>query len=380
MTMNVLYLTPWFPASSEDPKSGFILDSIQAQEALGVTAKIAHTISWKPKKTQIPHQNDQLKTYYCLSIPRHYGRFISNWLYILRLRRVILKLIKRHNIHLINAHTELPGMLAVRIGKVMKIPVVVTLHGIDTCPRACARMAGKMIDKSLRQADRVIVVGKPLLEYYKPRLSNMNHFKVVNNGFLLAADMHAFNKKAWSNTIKIVSVSNLEEGKGIDITLRALATLKKQHIFDWHYTIVGDGSERKNLENLVKQLQLERYVSFAGLCAHASVYQYLRAADVFCLPSYREAFGIAYLEAMAYGLLAIGVQGEGPEAFIDDEKTGLLVKPRDMQALMELLKSVFERPIEMQKMAEKGRLHVLSELTYDKHAEHLMEIYKELLG
>ena len=176
-----------------------------------------------------------------------------------------------------------------------------------------------------------------------------------------------------------VSPSNLQKGKGVDITLRALAALKKHHVFNWHYTIVGDGPERKNLENLVKQLQLECFVSFVGLCAHGKVYEYLKASDVFCLPSYREAFGIAYLEAMAYGLLAIGVQGEGPEAFINNEKTGLLVKPRDVQALAALLKTIFEQQETMQIIAQQGQLHVLKELTWDKHAEHLLEIYKELV-
>ncbi|MDX2346828.1 MAG: glycosyltransferase [Legionella sp.] len=378
--MKILFLTPWFPTSPKDSRSVFILDSIQAQKALGIAAEIALTIPWKPRKGDTILKNKGIQTYRYLSIPRHYGRFISNWSYILKLRQVISKLIKQHNIQLIHAHTELSGMLAVHVAKKMNIPVVVTLHGIETCPRVWSGFSGKMIDSMLKRADRVIAVGAPLLDYFKPRLLSIDHFRVVSNGFQIASDMQDFYKKPWSKTIKIISVSNLHEGKGIDITLQALANLNLSQLSNWHYTIVGDGLEQKNLEKLVVKLGLGNQVSFVGLCTHDKVYEYLRDADVFCLPSYREAFGIAYLEAMAYGLLAIGVQGEGPEAFIEHKKTGLLVKPRDVQTLTEALKLVFEQEEFMQKIAEQGRLHVLKAFTWDKHAEHLIEVYKELVG
>ncbi len=380
MTINVLYLTPWFPVSTQDPRGGFILDSISAQEEMGVNAHIVRTISWKPSALAPHYERANILTLRYLSIPRHYGRAISNWSYIVRLKRTIMHLVKKHNIHLINAHTELAGMVAVRAGKSLNIPVLVTVHGIDTCPRVWAGSAGRMIDNTLKQADRVIVVGEPLIDFFQQRLDNLEHFRVVHNGVRLYPDMIDFKKQAWSNHINIISVSNLQEGKGVDITIRALAKLKQAGIVNWTYTVVGDGADRRTLEQLVNQLSLTPWIHFAGLCSHDTVCQKLKSADVFCLPSYREAFGIAYLEAMAHGLLAIGVYGEGPQAFIKHQETGLLVKPRDPDELMQIFQQIVLQPERMQNIARCGRKHVLERFTWKKHADTLMKVYQDVLS
>src|SRR3990167_6563663 len=211
MTINVLYLTPWFPTSKHDPRAGFILDSIMAQEALGVNAQIAVTYAWRPRQAiQFLESNtsNTIHAFRYLSIPRYYLRTISNWSYILQFSRIIARLVKQYNIHLINAHTEIAGMVAIRVGNIMNIPTVVTVHGIETCPRMWAGAAGQMIDNTLRKASRVVVVGEPLLDYFQQRLAVLDHFRVVHNGFRLYPDMlNAPEKEAWSNNIKMVSVS-----------------------------------------------------------------------------------------------------------------------------------------------------------------------------
>ena len=383
MTINVLYLTPWFPTSKHDPRAGFILDSIMAQEALGVNAQIAITYAWRPKQAiqfLENKKNHKIHSFRYLSIPRYHFRYVSNWSYILRFSRIIARLVTQHNIHLINAHTEIAGMVAVRVGKRMNIPTVVTVHGIETCPKMWIGAAGQMIDHALEKASRVVVVGEPLLDYFQQRLASLDHFRVVHNGFRLYPDMlNVLEKEVWSNNIKLISVSNLNEGKGVDITIRALAALKSRKIDNWSYTIVGEGAQRQALEKLVNQLNLTQHIVFIGLCSHDKVCQHLKAANVFCLPSYREAFGIAYLEAMAYGLLAIGVEGEGPQAFIKHHETGLLVKPRDVESLVNTLLAIFQQRERMQKIAKQGRAHVLQQFTWRNHAEVLLKVYQEIL-
>src|SRR3990167_9726772 len=173
---NVLYITPWFPTAGIDPRCGFIHDSISAVTELGVNARIMITTSWKPGRILHIQDNTNIDTYRYLSIPRYYLRLVSNWSYILRFSRIITQLIKQHNINLIHAHTEICGLIAVRIGAVLRMPTVVTVHGIETCHRFWAGMAGKMIEHMLRNASQVVVVCEPLLKFFQSLLVNMDHF------------------------------------------------------------------------------------------------------------------------------------------------------------------------------------------------------------
>ena len=111
---------------------------------------------------------------------------------------------------------------------------------------------------------------------------------------------------------RLISVGNLQAGKGIDLVLRALADLNAAGHRDWTYRIIGDGPLRSELESLAASLGLTRQVVFSGSVQHQDVEAALREADIFVLPSWREAFGIAYLEAMACGLLTMESRVRAP--------------------------------------------------------------------
>ena len=143
-------------------------------------------------------------------------------------------------------------------------------------------------------------------------------------------------------------MSNLQEGKGIELTLLALARLQSEGVSDWTYRIIGDGPEKAALLKLTTDLGLVDKVTFVGPVRHAEIFDYLAREEIFVLPSYREAFGIAYLEAMAAGLLTVGVMGQGPSQFIRNGENGVLVPPRDPEALVAALRDILDaRPSAM---------------------------------
>ena len=203
-------------------------------------------------------------------------------------------------------------------------------------------------------------------------------FRIVHNGFRMPSAEACGGRAAWRPPLRFVSVSNLHEGKGIDLNLQALGGLHHKGLRNWAYTIVGDGRERASLELLATALGIAEQVNFVGAVNHDTVYGYLAEADVFVLPSYREAFGVAYLEAMACGLLTVGVRGQGPSAFIRDGETGLLVEPNDVASLAACLQETFENPAHMQGIALKGRDFVHGAFTWRGHAEHLIDILHEI--
>ena len=383
--MKILCLTPWFPNHKEDQTGNFILDSVLALVSEGHEVIVLVTRSWKPgaKKINTNDFSDKLKLYTCryLSIPRSFMARFSYWCYRKRVNLILEKIIKRHHCQIIHAHTEVAGISAVEVGHKLGIPVVMTIHGISTDKKLYKKSNRKLLfEYTLSKANRVILVGKTLEYFLAQFVKNTDHFRIVSNGFRAhERNLFSSEKRSDKNIIHLISVSNLVEGKGIDLNICALSKLKEIGISNWKYTIVGDGDQKKKIESLIVASNLTKKIMLLGACEHHDVYNQLAKADVFILPSYREAFGVAYLEAMSFGLLAVGVKGQGPATFIEHEKTGILIEPNSVDSLFDALKKIFLSYGDNVKISEAGKKHVQKHFTLENHAKILSDVYQELL-
>ena len=106
----------------------------------------------------------------------------------------------------------------------------------------------------------------------------------------------------------IMTIARLEKVKGVDRLIEAITNLQ---FTNFQLLIIGDGSERKNLEGLAEKLNLEDKVKFLGEIPNEKIPEYLAAADCFVLTSRREGFGIVLLEARAANVPVIGVDTGG---------------------------------------------------------------------
>lgn len=104
------------------------------------------------------------------------------------------------------------------------------------------------------------------------------------------------------------------------------------------------------------------------------------ASDIFCLPSWREAFGIMYAEAMSLGKFTIGCDGQGPSDFIRHLETGYLIAPRSIKAVAEALRWAALHTDERSRIAEAGRTFARGHLTWKENASRIVDIYRELLS
>lgn len=156
--------------------------------------------------------------------------------------------------------------------------------------------------------------------------------------------------------LSLVTVCRLVKGKGIDLVLRALKILAARGI-PYRYVIGGDGRERESLEALADELRLRDKVHFKGSVEGQGKWRLLRNADVFVMASrfdptirwpWQESFGIAFVEAAAFGVPAVGSRSGGiPDAVIDGE-TGILVPEESPQDLADALTLIYQKP-EMRK-------------------------------
>lgn len=312
-------------------------------------------------------------------VPRNYFWRTSEYLREFRLRPALMESARSLMADVIYVHGEGLARCAADVARQLGISVVACLHGVPLMPRymSIPGRRNRFAD-ALRRADRLVLVGEPLRAYFGGIVGRVDHMRVVHNGVTPPSTetRSPFSESA----LRFVSVSNLQEGKGIDIALRGLKLAAERGLDDWSYTVVGGGVEQYRLMKLASLLQLRDRVNFLGARPHCEVYGHLEHADVFLLPSYREAFGIAYLEAMAAGLLAVGVKGQGPEAFIENGKTGILVDPQDPRALAESILRVAANRKEMAAIARAGAEVARARFSWESHARALSAVFDEAIG
>jgi len=154
----------------------------------------------------------------------------------------------------------------------------------------------------------------------------------------------------------ILSVSNLVELKGIHDNLVALKILRDDiGIFDWTYRIVGDGPQKRMLQRKAVALGLGGHVRFLGRLDRDSTLQEFDQCDVFSLPSWGDAFGIVYLEAMARGKPTVGCFDAGAAEIIENGHDGFLVPPRAPRELATVLSRMWRDPDHVRAIARRGR-------------------------
>jgi len=171
----------------------------------------------------------------------------------------------------------------------------------------------------------------------------------------------------------VLAVGRLVQAKGFDLLLEAWAQVTPFHP-DWHLVIVGEGEERDSLEARKLALGLDQSVSMPGACSHIAAYY--ENADIFCLSSRYEGFGLVLLEAMAFGLPVVSTDCEtGPKEIIRDGLNGLLVATGNPQALTNALLRLIEDESLSDHLASQGRRDA-----YFHDVGAVRQLWQSLLG
>ena len=149
------------------------------------------------------------------------------------------------------------------------------------------------------------------------------------------------NKIYSSNFPKLITISRLDGRKSHQNILMSIKNLLPKFP-NLKYVSIGDGNERKNLENLRKELNLENNVKFIFKSTEQEKVGLLEQSDIFVMPSviYKksvEGFGIAYIEAASYGKPSIGGIYGGEGDAIKSGRTGYLCNGNDLNAIYENL-------------------------------------------
>ena len=171
------------------------------------------------------------------------------------------------------------------------------------------------------------------------------------------------------NRLLIGSVAQLKAVKRVDVLLHAFARLERPV----ELALVGEGVERRGLEDLARRLGIADRVHFCGEQADPATW--FHAFDVFASASDVEGLPVAILEAMAAGLPVVATRVGGTEEVVEDGVTGLLVQPRDPTALALALDEIFDDPQRAAEMGAGGRERVRSEFEARRMVAEIDELY-----
>ncbi len=388
-------LTPVFPHEASPSEGVFIQHQVNALRLSGIEVQLFVCKPWLPewvaRRMQRYHHLRGLNAKKQDASDVHFIRYIqipkykfARWTIGSCVQAVTRELGRDalKSFDLIHAQSTWPtGLAAAPLAKELGLPFLVTLH-IQDEPALYLGSGRELYDEMLMQASALVAVGSPLARFIQNRKSDAvtAPLTIIPNGVDLEAIEKAVAqpRDTRGNTIQIVSVGNLWKIKGIDVVLAALKELDKQGISNWHYTIVGDGPERASLETLAGEYGLGARVVFTGALPHDQALSHIAASNIFVLPSWNEAFGVVYLEAMACGKPVIGCRGQGAEDIIVDGETGLLVEPRDVSSLVGALMQLLVDPKMTGRIGLLGKQRA-SKYSWFENSGRFARLYSQML-
>ena len=302
--------------------------------------------------------------------------------------KYLREIIKEDEIDIMHAHVWNPAScrFAFLAAKKMKTPVVTTEHD----PFKLSWIKDLFKKHTLKGISKIITVSeenKKVLSELYPKHSGK--LEVIHNGIdttwwqsqLLRFTDDDLSKiktdvfKAKKDTLIIISVAELHERKGQKFLIKAMPEVVEKYP-NTKLVIVGDGPNRENLESLIKKLKLERHVILLG--RKKDVPQLLKSANIFALPSRREAFGLVNLEAMLTPLPIVATKVGGIPEIVINDKTGILVEPENSEEFTKAIIKLISKPDLRKKYAKAGQNRAKNTFSAKKMAKEYEKIYETL--
>ncbi|WP_427042352.1 glycosyltransferase [Fusobacterium sp. SB021] len=137
------------------------------------------------------------------------------------------------------------------------------------------------------------------------------------------------------NIVTFIAIGRLNEQKGFDILLKAHKLLKDENLEN-NIVILGEGTERKNLEKYILENDLEKSVKLLGF--KKNPYPYLKQSDIYILSSRYEGYSLTVAEALVLNKAIISTRCIGPMELLENGKYGLMCNSEDIYQLKECMK------------------------------------------
>jgi teichuronic acid biosynthesis glycosyltransferase TuaC len=387
--VKVLVVSHLYPSPGVE-RHLFVHEQILALRELGVDSRVLSPTPWVPRvlwrDPRLRRRGQKPRSAMRDGVPAEYPRVpqpprrllfdrLGDLAY-LQLRR--LPSLRAAGYDLVHAHQALPdGALAQRLARDLGVPYVVTVHGADVYQHL--RRGGAVAQRTrdvLGGADAVMANSSAVARLLAGTTPPERLSVVLNGTTGLGQTVHPADDYLPGEPL-VLTVGYLIERKGLRDLVAAVGRLRRDGR-RVHLAVVGDGPLRAELAEQAAAEGTADTVHFLGRVDHARVLSLMARADLFALPSWDEAFGLVYTEAMAQGTPVVAGRGEGPEDFIADGVSGYLVPVRDPAALAGVIAGVLDDPQGAAAVGEAGKAAALA-LSWQRNARLTLDVYNRVL-
>jgi len=311
------------------------------------------------------HDFDQQQDFKVVRVKR---RATLVWTYLKRFF-IARKLIKTNNVLLVSG--KFPLWVGGLLSLVSNKPIFGIIHGSEV--QLSNSIAKKLSNWALTRLDHVIAVSNFTLNLVDTL--KLKSTSVIPNGFHKMSFEPKQIEEKNNEVLQLITVGNLTQRKGQHNVIKALPLLLKAYP-NLIYHCVGIPTNRNQLMELAKSLNVADQVQFHGQLSEDKKLSLLQQSDIFMMLSEQtstgdvEGFGIAILEANALGLPAIGSLNCGIEDAIKTKESGLLVDPHDTRQIVSAVQDIITNRNQYSQQAKAWSTH----FTWDKIGAKYLEV------
>ena len=252
---------------------------------------------------------------------------------------------------------------------------VVSAHGPDMIHVASDSAVGRRACRAAMAAADVVIANST---WAARRCEEIAGCPLPAEVVHLGADLSPVTSSS-NGTVRMVTVAHLVPRKRHEVVLRAIALLEPAQRPE--YLVIGDGPCREGLERLAAKLGVADRVRFLGQLPNPDAVARAGACDLFVMPGVEEPFGVAFVEAMAAGLPAIGSRGEGgPEDIAAAGRGMVLVAPDDAGALAAEISRLSSDRDELRRLGAAARATVAASFTWERCGEQTLAAYRRAVA
>lgn len=305
---------------------------------------------------------------------------------VIRCFKMLFSILRRERYDIVHTNGYFADIIAIPACKLLGIPHIATCHGFITNDKKLNIY--NMFDRFiLRFSNKIIAVSDGIKNELTKNGIKESHVVVIQNAVEGNYNKELFsqnrqNKRQQLNIRErefvLGYIGRLSEEKGIKYLIEASSLLNESDI-TVKVLIIGEGPQKRQLEDLVKEEGIKHNVVFAGF--QADIESWLPAMDVFVLPSLTEGTPMSLLEAMAFGIPVVASAVGGIPQVIVSGKNGILVSSGKSQEIADAVNTLYEDETLRKTLGEEAKRTIELKFNVDEwvkkvEAEYLKAIHK----